>query len=334
MTLIGGIPLFELKNTLLKNTIKFAVIALIIYLMRDLFDLFLFTFLFTYLIYNLQKFIVDRTHINKTLVAVLLYIIIVGLIVFIACRYIPEIVTQIQVIIDELFKFKIPKEWTQYLDYFSTQIDVSKSYNTFMNTAVNVGQTVMQGSINVFISLMLSMFFVLDMSRIKKFVSKFKTSKISSIYEYLAYFGTNFLNSFGKVIQAQFLIATANSILSTIALFFMGFPQSVGLGFMIFILSFIPVAGTVISLVPLSLIAFEVGGIVKVISVIIMVALLHLLESYVLNPKLMSDKTSLPIFFIFMILIIGKHFMGVWGLLLGIPLFMFLLDILDVKLTD
>ncbi len=62
-----------------------------------------------------------------------------------------------------------------------------------------------------------------------------------------------------------------------------------------------------------------------------MIALLHSLESYILNPKLMSDKTSLPVFFIFIILIIGKQFMGTWGLLLGIPLVMF---ILEVKVSD
>jgi len=51
-----------------------------------------------------------------------------------------------------------------------------------------------------------------------------------------------------------------------------------------------------------------------------------------LNPKLMSAKIELPIFFTFIILIVSEHFLGVWGLLVGIPLFMFLLDLLDVKL--
>lgn len=34
------------------------------------------------------------------------------------------------------------------------------------------------------------------------------------------------------------------------------------------------------------------------------------------------------------ILILGKHFMGKWGLLLGIPLFIFILDILGGKASD
>ena len=132
--------------------------------------------------------------------------------------------------------------------------------------------------------------------------------------------------------QAQIVIAFANTALSIIMLFILKFPQLITLGFMIFILSLIPVAGVIISLIPLSLIALKIGGFTKVFYVLIVVGIIHVFESYFLNPKLMSAKTELPIFFTFVILIASEHFMGVWGLLVGIPLFMFVLDILDVKM--
>ncbi|MRS07794.1 AI-2E family transporter, partial [Bacillus anthracis] len=50
-----------------------------------------------------------------------------------------------------------------------------------------------------------------------------------------------------------------------------------------------------------------------------------------LNPKFMSAKTNLPIFYTFMILIFSEHFLGIWGLIIGIPIFIFLLDVLDVN---
>jgi predicted PurR-regulated permease PerM len=61
-----------------------------------------------------------------------------------------------------------------------------------------------------------------------------------------------------------------------------------------------------------------------------MVVVLHALESYVLNPKLMSSKTNLPTFITFIILVFGEHFLGVWGLILGIPIFIFFLDLVGV----
>ncbi|KZL94009.1 AI-2E family transporter [Clostridium magnum] len=324
----------EINKQILKNAAEYILLGLIIYLMRDLFNLVLFTFLFSYIIYNLQKFIVNKTHIHKAIITIFLYFIIIGLIGFFIYKYIPEIIKETQIIFKEISKITLPDRWAIYVNSLTEQIDIAKSYDKFMNTILSIGKNVVQGSLNVFISLMLSMFFVLDKEKIVRFVHKFKTSKISCVYNHFEYFGTNFLNSFGKVIQAQFLIALVNSLLSVIFLWIMNFPQLMGLGFMIFILSFIPVAGTVVSLIPLSLIAFNIGGLIKVVSVIIMIALIHCLESYILNPKLMSDKTSLPIFFIFIILIVGKHFMGVWGLLLGIPLFIFILDILNVKISD
>lgn len=102
---------------------------------------------------------------------------------------------------------------------------------------------------------------------------------------------------------------------------------------MIFVLGLIPVAGVIISLIPLCTIAFSIGGFIKVIYVLVMVVVLHSLEAYLLNPKLMASKTNLPMFYTFIVLIFSEHFFGVWGLIVGIPTFVFLLDILDVKRT-
>jgi predicted PurR-regulated permease PerM len=96
-------------------------------------------------------------------------------------------------------------------------------------------------------------------------------------------------------------------------------------------LSLIPVAGVAISFIPLSMIAFRMGGFVEILYVIIMILTLHALEAYVLNPKLMSVKTELPVFFTFLILIFSEHFMGIWGLIIGIPIFIFILDLLEFK---
>ena len=99
---------------------------------------------------------------------------------------------------------------------------------------------------------------------------------------------------------------------------------------MIFILGLIPVAGVFISLVPLSIVGYSTGGFTRLLYVLILVAVLHALESYVLNPKLMSQKTKMPVFFTFMVLLLSEHFMGVWGLVIGLPLTMFLLDVIGV----
>jgi predicted PurR-regulated permease PerM len=79
------------------------------------------------------------------------------------------------------------------------------------------------------------------------------------------------------------------------------------------------------------MIAYSIGGMPKVIAVLIMIVVIHAIESYILNPKFMSAKTNLPTFFTFIILLFSEHFLGIWGLIIGIPIFIFLLDMLDIE---
>jgi predicted PurR-regulated permease PerM len=132
-------------------------------------------------------------------------------------------------------------------------------------------------------------------------------------------------------LEAQFFIAICNTVITTICLFFMKMPQIFALALVVFVFSLVPVAGVIISTIPLSIVAYSVGGIRDVIYIIIMIIVIHAFEVYVLNPKFMSSQTDLPIFYTFIVLLIGEHFWGTWGLIVGVPIFTFLLDILGVK---
>ena len=95
-------------------------------------------------------------------------------------------------------------------------------------------------------------------------------------------------------------------------------------------MSMIPVAGVIISAIPMMLIGYTVGGVKYIIYIIIMLCVVHALEAYVLNPKLMSSRTELPIFYTFVVLYVSEHLFGMWGLI-GSPLLILLLGILGVK---
>ncbi|MDR2486341.1 MAG: AI-2E family transporter, partial [Clostridiales Family XIII bacterium] len=65
-----------------------------------------------------------------------------------------------------------------------------------------------------------------------------------------------------------------------------------------------------------------------------MVFLIHVIEAYVLNPKLMANRTQLPVCLVFMILLVAEKYLGVWGLLIGVPVFIFLMTILGVDFEE
>ncbi|WP_201330984.1 AI-2E family transporter, partial [Lactobacillus nasalidis] len=181
-------------------------------------------------------------------------------------------------------------------------------------------------------ALVLSFFYTIELKEMVSFTKSFlKSDLFGWLFEDIYYFGYKFTNTFGVVLEAQFMIAICNTTLTIICLAIMKMPQIFALGLLVFICSLVPVAGVIISLIPLSLVAYTVGGMQDVIYILIMIAVLHTLETYILNPKFMSSKTELPIFYTFVVLLLGEHFFGTWGLIVSVPIFTFFLDILGVK---
>jgi predicted PurR-regulated permease PerM len=322
-----------------RRTMFLFSIAIIIYLLGPMVNLMLLTFVFAFLMNSAQNVIVKHlkkiTPVKEKLVTVALYAFLFAFITLVAMKYFPLLAREVTGFLNNIsvddFKVGSP-----VIDNFIAQAIQQVDFNNYIKSGVNMtiqlASKIGSLSLQAFIAMILSMFFILEKKKVFAFLEKFKDSKLSNFYNYFSFYGNNFVNTFGKVMQAQIIIAFINSIISVCFLYIFGFPNLATLWIMILILSLVPVAGVVVSLLPLSIIAFKVGGFAKIVSVMIMIALVHAFESYVLNPKLMSAKVELPIFFTFIILLVAEHLIGVWGLLIGIPLFIFLLEILDVKL--
>ncbi|PDY45496.1 AI-2E family transporter [Bacillus pseudomycoides] len=313
------------------------ILALLLYGLKSMINLILITFILTFLMDRFQRFISEKLNrfvrINRKVIIAFLYIVVVTFIVTTLYKYLPVLTIQISQLIYQFklfFKNPPDNEMIRYVFSVINQMEVSKyieqGVDVIYQSLANIGKL----SLQILLSLILSLFFLLEKERIIVFTSKFEDSKLSIFYKEIAYFGQKFARSFGKVIEAQFLIAVVNCILSVIALVFLGFPQLLVLAVMIFFLGLIPVAGVIISLFPLCIIAYNIGGIAYVVYILIFIAVIHAIESYFLNPKLMSAKTNLPIFYTFMVLIFSEYFLGIWGLIIGIPIFIFLLDVLEV----
>jgi predicted PurR-regulated permease PerM len=224
--------------------------------------------------------------------------------------------------------------YSRVLDYLLNNVDLSKYVSSGGSTLLTLLSNIGTVGLYIFLSLILSLLFMIEKKNVGKFVGRFKQSKLYWMYEDIRYFFKKFARSFGKVIQNQILIAFINAAISVVILMILGFHNYLGLGLMVFILGMVPVAGVIVSLIPLSIIAYSSGGLTKVIYVLILIAVLHSLETYVLNPKLMSRTSKMPVFCTLLVLLISEHFLGIWGLIVGLPLTMFILDVLDVIPSD
>ena len=319
--------------------ITIVVLAIILITIWFMLDIVIVTFILTFVFHHLHKYAMRG--LAKTpfrfmpsgITLLLIYLGVIALFVLFARQNTPLILGQIGDIAAAFGRFDIVKfaaEIDPNLQWLVTQIDI----NDYIWRA---GQAIISGlasigaiAFNFLIALVLSFLFVLERKKIAMIGDSINNSRIALIYRYFLLFAGSFCYTFGKVMKVQVVIAAINCAISTVYLSIAGFQYIMVLSIMIFILGLIPVAGVFISLVPLTIIAFNVGGIVKVVEVLIMIAIIHLIEAYFLNPKLMSRRTSLPVSLVFVVLIISEKYLGAWGMLIGVPLFIYVLNVLNI----
>jgi predicted PurR-regulated permease PerM len=124
----------------------------------------------------------------------------------------------------------------------------------------------------------------------------------------------------GRALEAQLIIATVNSILTAIGISILGIGEHVAfISVIVFFCSFIPVIGVFISSVPICLVALQTSGIQIMFLAVLLIAFIHLIEGYILNPRIYGSYMRINPVIILIILTIGGKLFGFWGLLLGVP---------------
>ncbi|MGM9985751.1 MAG: AI-2E family transporter [Bacillaceae bacterium] len=326
------------KNTSFKRMMAVIVLVLMLFLIRDMFNVMILTFIIGYIMANIQGAIIRSTSsiikLPEKLVQIFVYILVLSSFGYLLYTYVPVIASQLEEIFTTVANFnfyEIDGHLISYVEPLLKELNVSAYIKEIATGVLGNVKIIWNISFQLIMAFLLSFLFLWEKKNIATFMKRFESSRVSFFYSFYVEIGQKFINSFGKMIQVQIMISSVNTILTTIFLVTMGFPKVVGLAFLVFILGLIPVAGVIISLVPLSVIAFQVGGISMIIALIVMIAVVHAIESYILNPKLTSQKMHLPVFLTFFILLFGEHYLGVWGLLIGLPLFVFILDLLEVK---
>lgn len=112
------------------------------------------------------------------------------------------------------------------------------------------------------------------------------------------------------------------------------FPFIFTLSLIVFICGFIPVFGTFLSGIPIIIIGYGYGtghgdSMNIVAACVLMIAIVHIIEAYYLNPKIVSSYVHFPIFITFLILLVSEHLLGLLGLLIGVPLFSIFMSIIE-----
>jgi predicted PurR-regulated permease PerM len=176
-----------------------------------------------------------------------------------------------------------------------------------------------------FLAIIFSFLILWDLPRMRARMLQLQYGRTAKIYREIAPSLISFGIVVGRAFEAQTLIAIVNVILTVILFFILQIPSIALLGTIVFFCSYIPVVGVILSTLPASLLAFKVGGVVLVVWLVVGILVVHAVEAYGLNPMIYGHHMRIHPVAVLIILLIGEELVGIWGLILGVPIFVFFL---------
>jgi len=173
---------------------------------------------------------------------------------------------------------------------------------------------------NFVITFMIAAFILVDLRRVNASVRGLVPDEYQADFEVL---WASMDRGLGGVVRGQLLICLVNGTLTFIGLVVFGVKYSFLLGLMAGAFSLVPIFGTLISSVPIILIAaaspddgLSLG---PALGMLAWIAGVHLLEANVLNPKIIGDSAHIHPVIVIFALLAGESMFGLVGALLAIP---------------
>lgn len=191
--------------------------------------------------------------------------------------------------------------------------------------AASATSALMQGVVSLLFSFLI-MWDLPSLSRGVKSLANSKRKWVSELYTDVAPRVAVFASIMGRSFEAQALIALVNTVLTTAGMVFLGLPGVVFLALFVLLCSFIPVAGFILSTIPMLIVALTEYGVGKMLLVLLMVAVVHLVEAYVANPQIYSSLLELHPTLVLSALYMAEHFYGPKGMILAVPFAEYLVE--------
>jgi predicted PurR-regulated permease PerM len=173
---------------------------------------------------------------------------------------------------------------------------------------------------NFVITLMLAAFILINPGRVMNFVRGLMPLQYRGSYEELV----RLLDvGLAGVIRGQLLICLVNGVLTYIGLMIFGIKYSFLLAVIAAAFSLVPIFGTIISSIPILLIALvsNEDGLAfgPPLLMLAWIAGIHLLEANIFNPKIIGDAAHMHPVVVIFALLTGEHMYGLTGALLAAP---------------
>jgi predicted PurR-regulated permease PerM len=213
----------------------------------------------------------------------------------------------------------------QILAGFEEETSDKENIKQVIGKLRNIGENIASIISYFLLALLFSFLILLDLPTFSKNFTKLKDTKIDFIYNEVADSIRDFALVLGQALEAQFIIAVFNTLFTAIGITLLGLSTKVAfLSVIVFFCSFIPVIGVFISSVPICLVALQASGLNTLLLSILLITIIHLVEAYILNPRIYGSHMRInPVIVLIILTISGKLF-HIWGLILGVPVYTYI----------
>ena len=272
--------------------------------------------------------------INRTLSAVLVYVVILGVITLALFALVPTLYTQVQdfaKVIPSVFD-----KFQNYIDGIFQKLDTIQNFDAWAirdglfeqiegvgtgiasslpNMLIGIISSFASGMGSIIVGLIIGFFLLVSFESTDSFI-EFLPKKIQTSTRELLHKIDDALRSFvtGSILDCTFIF-----IISSIGLYFAGLKAPLLFGLFCGITNIIPYAGPYIGGIPAVLVGFS-QGITTGILTLIVLCVIQFLEGNFLQPVILSKTTKLhPVTIILGLLIFGNLW-GILGMIISTPL--------------
>lgn len=193
-----------------------------------------------------------------------------------------------------------------------------------LNDLMRLGQSLVAGFIRgiflFFFTLMICAFILIDLEKVHAFLRSLFPANVRDDYDVII---AGIDRGLSGVIRGQLLICVINGVLTYIGLLVFGVKYGLILSVVAGLMSLIPIFGSILSSVPIVIVALASGeegiDVFRGVAMTLWIIGIHLIEANVLNPKIIGTAAKIhPVLVVFS-LFLGEHAYGLVGALLAVP---------------
>lgn len=190
------------------------------------------------------------------------------------------------------------------------------SVNSLLGGVLGAGKVVLDGVVAVVTVIVLTLYLMVALPSVKtaayKMVPPGRRARV-------VFLGEEISRRVGGYVLGQAALAVINGALTYIMLIALGLPFSAVLALLVGLLALLPIIGTILGGVIITLVALSIGWVTALIALGYYIAY-HVFESYVLSPRIMHRAVGIPPIVVILAVLAGGTLLGVVGALIAIPI--------------